>query len=298
MSAPVRAVPAVRGFFDETTSTVSYLIADPQTGAAAIIDPVLDYDAASGRVSTTSAEVMLAAAEGDGLSVELLLETHIHADHLTAAQFLKQRTGAPIAIGAGVSEVQRTFAPRFGADDVQPDGGDFDLLLSDGDRLELGTLSIEVIATPGHTPDCVSYAVGDAVFVGDTLFMPDYGTARTDFPGGDARRLYRSIQRLLALPPQTRMFLCHDYKAPGRDVFSWETTVAEQLSSNAHVGGGTTEEEFVALRRERDTKLATPRLLLPSIQVNIRAGRLPPADADGRRRLAIPLTIEGGDCLP
>ena len=288
----------MRGFFDEPTQTISYLVSDPETNAAAIIDPVLDFDPASGRVSTRSAEAMLAAADADGLRVELLLETHVHADHLTAVQFLKARTGATLAIGAGVVEVQRAFAPRFAADDMKPDGGDFDRLLHDGDRLGLGSLSIEVIATPGHTPGCVSYLVGDAVFVGDTLFMPDYGTARTDFPGGDARSLYASIRRLLSLPPETRMFLCHDYRVPGRDGYCWETTVGEQAERNAHIGGDIGEEQFVAMRRERDSTLSTPQLLLPAIQVNIRGGRLPPADESGRRSLTIPLTIDGSERFP
>ena len=285
----------VRGFFDEPTGTVSYLVADPATKAAAIVDPLLDYDPAGGTVSTRSAEAILAAADADGLRIELLLETHVHADHLSAAQFLKARTGAPVGIGAGVTEVQRELAPRFGVDDVRPDGGDFDLLLADGDTVPLGALAIVVIATPGHAPGSVSYLVGDAVFVGDTLFMPDYGTARTDFPGGDPRQLYRSIRRLLGLPPETRMFLCHDYKAPGRDDYRWETSVGEQLERNVHVGGGVEEEAFVTLRRERDKGLCTPQLLVPSIQVNLRAGRLPPADSEGGRSLALPPTIESGD---
>jgi glyoxylase-like metal-dependent hydrolase (beta-lactamase superfamily II) len=287
------ATPQITAFFDEPTNTVSYLVADPETRRAAVIDPVLDYDHASGAISTRSAERILAAADEQDLAIDLVLETHPHADHLTAAPVFKERTGARIGIGAGVREVQQVFGPVFGADDLKRDGGDFDLLLEDGERVPLGNLTIEVIGTPGHTPACVSYRVGAAVFVGDTLFMPDYGTARTDFPGGDARRLYRSIHRLLALPPETRLFMCHDYKAPGRSAFAWETTVAEERAANVHVGGGTTEDAYVALRQARDAQLCTPRLLLPAMQVNIRAGRLPPAEPNGVRYLKIPVKVSG-----
>ena len=283
------AGPHISAFFDEPTNTISYLVADPKTGAAAVIDPVLDYDPARGQVATASAERILAAAEEHGFAIGLVLETHPHADHLTAAPFIKSKTGAIVGIGAGIREVQRTFRPMFAAADVQCDGSDFELLVEDGERLPLGSLAIEVIATPGHTPACVSYKVEDAVFVGDTLFMPDFGTSRADFPGGDARQLYRSIQRLLALPPETRLFMCHDYKAPGRDQFAWETTVAEQRAGNVHVASGVGEDEFVAVRQARDAKLSVPKLLLPAIQVNIRAGRFPPADADGVSYLKIPL---------
>jgi len=285
------AGPQITAFFDEPTNTVSYLVADPETRRAAVIDPVLDYDQASGAIDTRSAERILAAAEEQNLAIDLVLETHPHADHLTAAPVVKERTGARIGIGAGVRDVQKVFGPVFGADDLKRDGGDFDLLLEDGERLPLGNLAIEVIATPGHTPACVSYKVGDAVFVGDTLFMPDYGTARTDFPGGDARRLYRSIHKLLALPPETRLFMCHDYKAPGRNAFAWETTVAEERAANVHVGGGTTEDAYVALRQARDAQLCTPKLLLPAMQVNIRAGRLPPPEPNGVRYLKIPVKV-------
>ncbi|HEU5285822.1 MAG TPA: MBL fold metallo-hydrolase [Sphingomicrobium sp.] len=287
------AGPHISAFFDECTNSVSYLVADPATRQAAVIDPVLDFDPASGEMATRSAERILAAAADLGHSIALVLETHPHADHLTAAPFFRERTGARVAIGSGVREVQRIFAPVFGADDVKRDGGDFDLLLEDGDTLPLGELTIEVIATPGHTPACVSYKIGDAVFVGDTLFMPDYGTARADFPGGDARRLYRSIHKLLSLPPDTRLFLCHDYKAPGRGEYAWETTVAEELASNVHVGAGVTEDAYVAMREARDATLCAPRLLLPAIQVNIRAGRLPPAEANGVRYLKIPVKLNG-----
>ena len=283
------AGPQISAFFDERTNSLSYLVADPASRQAAVIDPVLDFDAASGSIETRSAERILAAATEQGLSIALVLETHVHADHLTAAPFFRERTWAKVGIGAGVREVQEVFVPLFGASDVKSDGGDFDLLLEDGQQLALGELTIEVIATPGHTPACVSYKVGDAVFVGDTMFMPDYGTARCDFPGGNARQLYRSIHKLLALPPETRLFLCHDYKAPGRDEFAWETTVAEQRASNVHIGGNVGEEDFVAMRESRDSTLCAPKLLLPAIQVNIRAGRLPPAEANGVSYLKIPV---------
>lgn len=283
------ASPRITAFFDEPTNSLSYLVADPASRRAAVIDPVLDFDLTRGQADSRSAERILAAAGEQDVEIVLVLETHPHADHLTAAPVIKAKTKAKVGIGAGVRAVQEMFAPMFAAGDVRGDGGDFDLLLEDGQQLGLGELTIEVIATPGHTPACVSYRIGDAAFVGDTLFMPDYGTARADFPGGDARRLYRSIHRLLALPPATRLFLCHDYKAPGRDEFAWESTVADQLAGNVHVGGGVGEEDFVALREARDATLSAPRLLLPAIQVNIRAGRLPPAEANGVRYLKIPV---------
>lgn len=281
--------PRVHAQFDEATHTVSYVVWDPATRRAAIIDPVLDYDHRTGRVSHRSADDLLGFAAGQGLSVDWVLETHAHADHLSAAPYLKEKTGAPIGIGARITEVQRTFAPVFGLDDVSGDGREFDRLFRDGNTIALGGLQVEVMHTPGHTPACVSYRIGEAVFVGDTLFMPDYGTARADFPGGDARTLYRSIHRLLALPDATRLYLCHDYKAPGRDHFAWETTVGEEKTHNIHVGGGVDEASFVAMREARDATLAAPVLLLPSLQVNIRAGRLPDPDRDGRRFLRIPL---------
>ena len=280
--------PSITAFFDEATNSVSYLVADPATGVAAIIDPVLDFDAASGKVATRSADRILAAATDQGLRVEWVLETHVHADHLSAAALIRQRTGAKVGIGSGISAVQAVFAPLLGASDLAD--GDFDRRFDDGEAITLGELTIEVIATPGHTPACVSYKVGDAVFVGDTMFMPDYGTARTDFPGGDAAQLYRSIRRILALPRETRLFMCHDYKAPGRDAFAWETTVGDQLDRNVHIGGGKAEAEFVEMREGRDATLNVPKLLYPAIQVNIRGGRLPPAEADGSRFLRIPLT--------
>jgi glyoxylase-like metal-dependent hydrolase (beta-lactamase superfamily II) len=283
--------PTIMAFFDEPTFTISYLIADPASGEAAIIDPVLDFDAATGMVATRSAEAILEAADRNGFEVRWILETHAHADHLSAAPHLKERIAAPIAIGEHIRAVQAIFGPVFNADDLKPEGRDFDRLLRDGERLPLGAMEIEVIHTPGHTPADVSYRIGDAVFVGDTLFMPDYGTARTDFPGGDARQLYRSIRKLLALPRETRLFMCHDYKAPGRDHYAWETSVGAERDQNVHVHDGISEEAFVAMRQARDATLAAPKLILPSIQVNIRAGRLPPADANGVHYLKIPVKM-------
>ena len=282
---------AIRAFFDEATETVSYLIADPASRRAAIVDSVLDFDSASGKIATYSADTMLEAVAADDLEVVWVLETHPHADHLSASAYVKSRTGAKTAIGSGVRAVQKAFGPRFAADDIKPDGGDFDRLLDDGDTLPLGDLTIEVMATPGHTPACVSYRVGDAVFVGDTLFMPDYGTARTDFPGGNARQLYRSIQRLLSRPSETRLFMCHDYKAPGRDKYAWETTVGEERDCNVHIGGAVSEDDYVAMREARDATLHAPKLLYPSIQVNIRGGRIPPPESNGERYLKLPLSL-------
>ncbi|MCA3273014.1 MAG: MBL fold metallo-hydrolase [Roseomonas sp.] len=284
----------IQPFFDEATNTVSYLVFDPATRQAAVIDPVLDWDHRSGEADTRSADRLIKAARQEGVAIALILETHAHADHLTAAPYIKQRCGGKIAIGEHIKDVQRIFRPVFAADDVKPEGGDFDLLLRDGERLKLGILEIEVIHTPGHTPACVCYRIGDDVFVGDTLFMHDYGTARADFPGGDARTLFRSIKRLLALPPETRLWICHDYKAPGREDYAWQSTVAEQRAHNPHVKDGVTEDEFVAFRQARDAKLAAPTLLLPSIQVNIRAGRFPEAESNGVRYLKIPVKARVG----
>ena len=286
----MESAPQIDAFFDEVTNSVSYLVSDRESRAGAIIDALLDFDAASGDVSTTSADAVLAKARERGLSIAWILETHAHADHLSAASYLRSRTGAKLAIGSGIREVQRVFGTLLKAEDVRPDGSDFDLLLNDGDRLPLGELEIAVMATPGHTPACVSYRIADSVFVGDTLFMPDYGTARCDFPGGCAHQLYRSIQRILSLPRQTRLFLCHDYKAPGRERFAWETTVGEQLDRNVHLAGAQSEDDYVAMRQARDATLCAPKLLYPAIQVNIRAGRLPPAEENGRRYLKIPVS--------
>ena len=285
--------PVITAFFDEPTNTISYLVADPATGKAAIIDPVFDYDHRSGTVDSGSVRAMLEAATQAGYQVEWVLETHAHADHLSGAPYIKARTGAKIGIGEHIRDVQRIFRPIFNASDLKTDGSDFDHLFVEGERFAIGDLEVEVLYVPGHTPADVAYKVGDAVFVGDTLFMPDYGTARADFPGGDARQLYRSIKRLMALPEQTRLFMCHDYKAPGRDHYAWETTVAEERARNVHAKEGVSEDEFVAMRMKRDEGLMAPRLLLPSIQVNIRAGKFPPAEANGVRYLTIPVKLKG-----
>lgn len=284
----------IQAFLDEPTNTISYLVADPATREAAVIDPVLDYDPASGEVDTRSVEAILKAAAESGYRIVWALETHAHADHLSGSPFIKARTGARIGIGEHIVEVQRIFRPVFNAADLKTDGSDFDQLFRDGERFRIGQLEVEVLYTPGHTPADVTYRIDDTAFVGDTLFMPDYGTARADFPGGDARQLYRSIKRLMALPPETRLFMCHDYKAPGRECYAWETTVAEQRAKNVHVRDGVSEEAFVAMRTMRDAKLSAPRLLLPSIQVNIRAGRFPPAEANGVRYLTIPVRFKTG----
>jgi glyoxylase-like metal-dependent hydrolase (beta-lactamase superfamily II) len=281
--------PAIAAFFDEPTNTISYLIADPVSGEAAVIDPVLDFDVASGTADTRSAERILAHAAERGWRIAMVLETHAHADHLSAAPFIKARTGAWIGIGAHIRDVQKIFRPVFAMDDLTPDGSDFDRLFADGDTFVVGALEVRVLHVPGHTPADVAYLVGDSAFVGDTLFMPDYGTARADFPGGDARTLYRSIRRLLALPEATRLWLCHDYKAPGRDDYRWETTVGEQRRASVHVHDGVSEDAFVAMREQRDAGLAVPKLLLPSIQVNIRAGHFPAAEANGVSYLRIPV---------
>ncbi len=288
------AAPVIEAFFDEPTFTVTYLVGDPVTRQAAVIDPVLDFDSASGGITTVAADRVLAAAAAGNWTITLVLETHAHADHLSGAPYIKAKTSAVVAIGEHIREVQSIFRNVFNADDIAADGSQFDRLLRDGETLALGELAIEVIHTPGHTPACVSYRIGDAVFVGDTLFMPDYGTARTDFPGGDAANLYRSIHRLLALPAATRLFMCHDYKAPGRDSYAWETTVGEERARNVHLRGGVSETEFVAMRQARDKGLAAPRLLLPSVQVNIRAGKFPPAEANGVNYLKIPLRLPEG----
>jgi glyoxylase-like metal-dependent hydrolase (beta-lactamase superfamily II) len=285
------AKPAIRAFFDEPTNTVSYLVWDARTKAAAVIDPVLDYDHRSGKASVKSADAIIEAAKAEDLRVEWVLETHAHADHLSGAPYIKGKTGAKVGIGEHIRDVQRIFRPVFNAGDVSGDGREFDHLFKDGERFKIGSLEAEVLYTPGHTPACVSYKIGDAVFVGDTMFMPDYGTARADFPGGDAHKLYRSIRRILDLPPQTRLFMCHDYKAPGRDRYAWETTVAEERARNVHVRDGVGEDEFVKMRQARDATLAAPNLLLPSIQINIRAGHFPPAEDNGVHYLKVPIKL-------
>jgi len=292
---PAQRQPLIHAFFDEATFTVSYLVADPATREAAVIDPVLDYDQNAGEVDTRSVEAILAKAAAEGYRIVWTLETHAHADHLSGSPLVKAKTGAKIGIGEHIKDVQRIFRPMFNASDLKTDGSDFDHLFKDGETFAIGELEGSILHTPGHTPADIVYRIEDAAFVGDTLFMPDFGTARADFPGGDARTLYRSIQKLLALPPETRLFLCHDYKAPGRDHYAWETTVAEQRAANVHVGQGKDEDAFVAMREERDAKLAVPRLLLPSIQVNIRAGRFPQAEANGVRYLLIPVKTKTKD---
>jgi glyoxylase-like metal-dependent hydrolase (beta-lactamase superfamily II) len=289
------AQPVIRAFFDEPTNTVSYLVADAASRTAAVIDPLLDYKHSSGEVDTRSVEAILAAASQAGDRIEWALETHAHADHLSGSPYIKAKTSARIGIGERIKDVQRIFRPLFDASDLKTDGSDFDHLFADGERFAIGEIEGEVMFTPGHTPACVSYKIGDAVFVGDTLFMPDYGTARADFPGGDARALYRSIQKILSLPPKTRLFMCHDYKAPGRDAYAWETTIEAERDGNVHLRGGVSEDDFVAMRTRRDATLAAPTLLLPSIQVNIRAGRFPPAEHNGVRYLKIPVKFKSSD---
>jgi glyoxylase-like metal-dependent hydrolase (beta-lactamase superfamily II) len=284
---------SIKAFFDEPTNTVTYLVWDSYSGSGVVIDPVLDFDMASGEADTRSAEAVLAAARTENVQIEWVLETHVHADHLSAAPLIKARTGARIGIGKHIVDVQQIFRPIFNAVDVKPEGGDFDALFADGDTIQVGGLTVDVLYTPGHTPADVSYRIGDAVFVGDSLFMPDYGTARADFPGGDAHALYRSIRKLLSLPPETRLFMCHDYKAPGRNHFAWETTVAEERLANKHVRDGVSEDEFVTMRTERDAGLSVPKLLLPSIQVNMRGGRFPPATSNGVHYMLLPVKVKG-----
>ncbi|MGC2857200.1 MBL fold metallo-hydrolase [Novispirillum sp. DQ9] len=281
--------PTVRTFFDEDTFTATYVVSDDAAGRCAIIDSVLDFDPKSGRTSTASADAVIAHVREAGFTVDWLLETHIHADHLTAAPYLKARLGGTVAIGAGISTVQKTFARIFNAEDgFATDGSQFDHVFADGDRFAIGGLEGRVLHTPGHTPACLSYVIGDAVFVGDTIFMPDYGSARCDFPGGDARVLYRSVRRLLDLPPETRMFVGHDYGPDGRP-YAVETTVAEQRRANIHMRDGVTEDQFVEMRTARDKTLDMPRLILPSVQVNMRAGAFPPPEDNGVTYLKVPL---------
>jgi glyoxylase-like metal-dependent hydrolase (beta-lactamase superfamily II) len=288
------SAPLIKAFFDQPTNTISYLVADPATRRAAVIDPVLDYDHRDGSVDVRSAEAILEAAREDDLTIEWTLETHAHADHLSGAPYIKSKTNAIVGIGEHIKDVQRIFRPIFNASDLRPDGGDFDRLFADGETFRIGELTVEALYTPGHTPADLSYKIGDAVFVGDTMFMPDYGTARADFPGGDARQLFRSIQKLLALPPDTRLFMCHDYKAPGRNSYAWQTTVREERDGNVHLRGGVTEDDFVAMRTARDATLSAPTLLLPSIQVNIRAGRFPKARQNGVSYLLLPVHAKAG----
>ena len=281
--------PDIKAFFDEATFTVSYVVSDPATNRAAIIDPVLDYDPASGRTSTSSADEIVAHIEASGLTVDWIIETHVHADHLSGAPYLQDKLGGRTGIGSAVSAIQSTFKGIFNIKDLATDGSQFDHLFVNGESFKIGDIDARVIATPGHTPACVTYVIGDSAYVGDTLFMPDFGTARTDFPGGSAAQLYGSIQKILALPDDTRLFMCHDYKAPGRDDYAWETSVKAQRDNNIHINKTVSEAAFVALREGRDAQLGMPKLILPSIQVNVRAGQLPAAEDNGVRYLKIPL---------
>jgi glyoxylase-like metal-dependent hydrolase (beta-lactamase superfamily II) len=290
IAAAQSVVPKIKAFFDGATFTVTYVVHDPETHRAAIIDSVLDYDPASGRTSFTSADAVMAYVGEKELSVDWHLETHAHADHLSAAPYLQQKLGGEIAIGEYIVTVQQAFGKLFNAgSDFERDGSDFDHLWKDGDRFKIGNLDVTVLHVPGHTPACIAYVVGDAVFVGDTMFMPDYGTARADFPGGDARILYRSAKRLLSLPPETRLFMCHDYLPEGRTEYVWETTVGAEREINVHIHDGVSEDEFVAMREARDKTLAMPRLILPSVQVNMRAGHMPPPEDNGVTYLKIPV---------
>lgn len=287
---PVLVEPQVRTFFDEATFTATHVVVDPDSRRCAILDPVLDYDPKSGRTSTASADAVIEWVQGEDLSVDWLLETHVHADHLSGAPYLKERLGGTTGIGERVRDVQETFKNVFNAEPgFRTDGSQFERLFEDGESFRIGGLAGRVLHTPGHTPSCVTYVIGDAAFVGDTLFMPDYGTARCDFPGGDAATLYRSIRKVLSLPPETRLFLCHDYKAKGRDDFVWQTTVAEERARNVHVHDGIGEEAFVEMRQARDRTLAMPVLILPAVQVNMRAGHLPPPEDNGVSYLKIPV---------
>ncbi len=281
--------PDVSGFFDEATFTITYVVSDPDTGRAAIIDPVLDFDPASGRTSTDSADRVIEHVTDKGLAIDWILETHVHADHLTGAPYLRAKLGGRGAIGNNVTAVQKVFKGVFNLKDLATDGGQFDHLFADGETFSIGNIEARVLATPGHTPACITYVIGDAAFVGDTLFMPDFGSARTDFPGGDATQLYESIQKILALPDDTRLFMCHDYKAPGRDVYAWETSVAEQRANNIHINDDVSKEDFIEFRVGRDAQLGMPKLILPSLQVNLRAGELPEPEDNDIRYLKIPL---------
>jgi glyoxylase-like metal-dependent hydrolase (beta-lactamase superfamily II) len=290
MSQPTTARPIVTPFFDEPTNTFSYVVQDPDGKSCAILDSVLDFDYAAGRTDTRSADEIIAFVREHGLEVEWILETHVHADHLSAAPYLHEALGGQTGIGAKITVVQDVFGKVFNAGtEFARDGSQFDRLFEEGDTFTIGNLEGRVLHTPGHTPACLTYVIGDAAFVGDTLFMPDYGTARCDFPGGDARTLYRSIQKVLSLPDETRLFLCHDYKAPEREEFQHETTVAEQRAHNVHVHEGIGEEEFVRMRTERDATLGMPRLIIPSVQVNMRAGEMPPAEDNGQVYLKVPI---------
>lgn len=281
-----------QAFFDKATHTVTYLVWEAETGAAMIIDPVLDFEPASATLSSVSADKLLEIIAEKELNLAWVLDTHAHADHLSAGDYIRDKTDAKLGIGAGITEIQKTFTPLFMADDVKEDGRVFCRLFDDGDAFKLGNETVTVMHTPGHTPACVSYLIDGMLFVGDTMFMPDFGTARTDFPGGDAATLYRSIQKILALPDETRIFVGHDYLPKGRDKFAWETTVAEQ-KENVHLAGGISQDEYVKMRETRDATLKAPTLILPSLQVNIRAGALPPESKDGHTHFVIPVNRMG-----
>ena len=282
--------PEVTAFFDEDTFTITYVVRDPNGTSCAIIDSVLDFDYASGHTSTKSADEVIAFVQEKGYRVEWLLETHVHADHLSAAPYLQEKLGGKIGIGKNITVVQDTFGKVFNeGTEFERDGSQFDQLFSEGDSIHIGQLRVDVLHTPGHTPACLTYVIGDAAFVGDTLFMPDFGTARCDFPGGSAEMMWDSVQKILALPGETRIFVGHDYKAEGRDHYAWETTVGEQKAANKHVGAGATKEDFVKARTERDSQLGMPRLIVPSLQVNMRAGQMPEAEDNGTVYLKVPV---------
>jgi len=284
--------PDVVCFFDDKTNSASYVVSDPETGHAAIVDPVLDYDPVSGRTSIDSAQKIVDHVGDKKLTVDWIVETHVHADHLTASVWLKEKLGGKTGIGAGIREVRATFGALFNATDVlDAEDAPFDDLFADGATFNIGNIESRVMATPGHTPACVTYIIGDACFVGDTMFMPDSGTARCDFPGGDAKQLFESLQKIIALPDDMRLFVCHDYGAGGSRDFAWETTVGEQRANNIHIGGGTLEHDYVQMRRDRDATLGLPRLIVPAVQVNMRAGNFPPAEDNGTSYIKVPLNV-------
>ena len=284
--------PDVVCFFDDKTNSASYVVSDPETGHAAIVDPILDYDPVSGRTSIDSAQKIVDHVGDKKLTVDWIVETHVHADHLTASVWLKEKLGGKTGIGAGIREVRATFGALFNATDVlDAEDAPFDDLFADGATFNIGNIESRVMATPGHTPACVTYIIGDACFVGDTMFMPDSGTARCDFPGGDAKQLFESLQKIIALPDDMRLFVCHDYGAGGSRDFAWETTVGDQRANNIHIGGGTLEHDYVQMRRDRDATLGLPRLIVPAVQVNMRAGNFPPAEDNGTSYIKVPLNV-------
>jgi len=282
--------PKIKAFFDEATNTISFVVADPNGRKCAIVDSVLDFDYASGRTDTASADEVIAYIESENLEVEWILESHVHADHLSAAPYIQERLGGKIGIGEQITVIQNTFGKIFNEGTrFQRDGSQFDQLFKDGDSISIGQLRCDILHTPGHTPACLTYVIEDAAFVGDTLFMPDFGTARVDFPGGSAETLYNSIEKILSLPDETKIFVGHDYKAPGRDDYAWETTVAEQKAKNVHIGGTKTKNDFVKARNERDSQLGMPKLIVPSLQINMRAGHMPEPEDNGISYLKLPV---------